>query len=203
MSPRLPDRVAIPTCIACGALGREARCEGDCSEHKLSLVGAGDLDELQAAGRSARAEAALLEAVVQRLTGEPPTEVACLDAFNTLRDQARATLGRLGHWDRTRDWGAPDTALGWWCAECGNVDAPQPCLGVCIWHRLEWVNASLYYAEYERCADELRAAGTLATIVGRIAAVSPKRGRCAETWEALQSQARISAGSQPSPRRGR
>ncbi len=192
---KLPDRIIVPTCIACGAMGRAASCEADCSEHRLPLVAAADLDALRDAGRAARAELELLAPLVRSLIGQIPPEPACPAAYRALRASVRSTSERLQSWDRNRRWAAPDTAVGWWCAECGNVDAPQPCLGVCIWQRVEWVNASLYSLEYERSRDELQAARELTAILARVAGVTPKPGRCVETWEALQSQARAAAGS--------
>ena len=46
----LPDCVTVLTCIGCGAMGREERCDGDCSEHKLLLVSAIDYDVLPGDG---------------------------------------------------------------------------------------------------------------------------------------------------------
>jgi hypothetical protein len=50
----LPDRVTVLTCIGCGAIGREERCDGDCSEHKLLLVSAVDYDVRATAWRTSR-----------------------------------------------------------------------------------------------------------------------------------------------------
>ena len=61
----LPDRVTVLTCIACGAMGREERCDGDCSEHKLVLVNAVDYDELLRAAHAARVRAARLASAVR------------------------------------------------------------------------------------------------------------------------------------------
>ena len=45
-------------------MGREERCDGDCSEHKLVLVNAVDYDELLGAARAARVRAARLASAV-------------------------------------------------------------------------------------------------------------------------------------------
>ena len=107
-------------------MGRAAHCEGDCSEQRLPLVAAGDLDALRAAARSARAEFELLEPIVRSLQGQIPAEADCPLAYEALRRAAQAGLRGPEAWERSRDWGAPEVAVGWWCAECGNVDAPQP-----------------------------------------------------------------------------
>ena len=51
----LPDRVTVLTCIGCGAMGREERCDGACSKHKLVLVSAVDYEDARAAAVTARA----------------------------------------------------------------------------------------------------------------------------------------------------
>ena len=45
-------------------MGREERCDGDCSEHKLLLVTAAEYDELLGAAHAARVRAARMVAVV-------------------------------------------------------------------------------------------------------------------------------------------
>lgn len=82
--------------------------------------------------------------------------------------------------------------------ECGNVDSPQPCLGVCVWRNVGWVNAALYTAEYERCSDDLRVAPALTMVLIRVLSVTPRAGHCADTWKASQSQALIALGSRSS-----
>ncbi len=193
--PTLPDRITVPTCIACGAMGREERCFGECSEHRLPLIAAADFDALQAAARSAQAELALLEPIVRTLVHETPPESSCPEAYRALRGDARLVLERVPPRDRHRDWSAPDRVVGWWCAECGNVDAPQPCLGVCIWRPLEWVSASSYAAEHARSAGALRGAEALVGLLARLVSVRPKSRRCAQTWAAFRAHAlEVSAG---------
>ena len=45
-------------------------------------------------------------------------------------------------------------ATAWWCAECGGIDTPQPCLGVCVWRPIDWVNRSRYEQLRELAASE-------------------------------------------------
>jgi hypothetical protein len=186
----LPDRITVLTCLGCGAMGREARCEGDCSEHKLLLVDAGDFDALQSAAQLARRRAAALKPIARALLDSPRSEQACTAAYHALRAAADNALKANKTYDDHGDWPAPPVQTGWWCAQCGNVDAPQPCIGVCIWRQTEWVNLTLYQAGIDRTAEDFRAAREMGRVLDRLVAVTPHQGRCRDNWRALQAQAR-------------
>lgn len=183
-APFLPDRVTVPTCIACGAMGRDARCETDCSEHRLRLVGAADFDALCEAGELARSDLSVLGPLLESLSRPPPPDSECDRVYGELRDAARRLLPALSA--RGGDRESPSPVVGWWCAECGNVDAPQPCLGVCVWRRMDWVNADLYDEELICSALELDAARVAREVLGLLLSVQPKPGGCAEAWRAMQ-----------------
>lgn len=184
-----PDRLTISTCIGCGAMGRNARCDGDCSEHRLPLVDAGDFDALCAAVEFARATVKPLGAVVRSLAQGPPTEGCCEEAYAALRVAARAALDDAEPTDVTGDWGSPAVRIGWWCSRCGNVDAPEPCIDVCVWRDADWVSADLYAAAFERGADDLRAGQRLRALLRQVVAVVPRDGRCRDTWRAFANRA--------------
>jgi hypothetical protein len=186
----LPDRITVLTCLGCGAMGREARCEGDCSEHKLLLVDAGEFDALQSAAQLARQRNAALEPITRALLDSHPSEQACTDAYRALRAAAHKALEAAEPYDDRGDCQAPPAQTGWWCAQCGNVDAPRPCIGVCVWRQTEWVNLTLYQAGLERAAEDFRAAPEMCRILARLVAVTPHAGRCQDNWRALQAQAR-------------
>ena len=180
----LPDRVTVLTCIGCGAMGRQERCDGACSEHKLVLVSASDYDALLAAADAARACAARLAPIVRELAeGEPTDPRAALLALRGRAGQALRETGRTG--DDT-DWASPSAVVGWWCARCGNVDMPQPCIGVCVWRPADWVSLALY----ERQLASLRGARSLSRFVARVAAVMPHPDQWQRNWDALRAQAR-------------
>jgi hypothetical protein len=118
----LPDRVTVHTCIACGAMGRAERCDGDCAEHKLVLVTAGEYDALRAAADEARARVARPAPVVRRLAEAEATPPDPRDALRRVREDARAALRDAGR--EADDAASPDTVTGWWCDRCGN---PRGC----------------------------------------------------------------------------
>jgi hypothetical protein len=179
----LPDRVTVLTCLGCGAMGRQERCGGNCTEHRLVLVSAADYDAQIAAAQAARDRAARLAPVVRGLAeadaGPPDPRAALLK----LREEARGALREAG---RAAGSSPPETVTGWWCHRCGNVDLPQPCIGVCVWRPQEWVNVSLL----ERAARDLGAARALDRFLARVVAVTPAAGQWERNWEALQVQAR-------------
>jgi len=164
----LPDRVTVLTCIGCGAMGRQERCTA-CTEHKLVLVTAAD--------------DAAVHAVVERLA---PVARELLAHDGDLRAAAREAL----HGAELEPAG---TVTGWWCDRCGNVDMPQPCIGVCVWKPADWVNAELY-------GRRLAAARALLGLVTRIATVRPRPGQEERNRDALRAQARAAlAALEPAP----
>lgn len=182
----LPDRVTVLSCIACGAMGRQEGCDVACTEHKLVLVRAADYDELLRAGQAARQ----LAAVARRFADADAQPSDPRDALLTLRADARRALLEAQAAGDGADWAAPADVTGWWCERCGNVDLPQPCLGVCIWRPADWVNVALYERELALAATALRAAPSLRRFVARAAAVTPREGQWQRNWTALQAQAR-------------
>ena len=171
----LPDRVTVLTCIGCGAMGREERCDGDCSEHKLLLVTAADYDELLGAAHAARIRAARMVPVVRRFAEADAQPRDPRDALLRMRESARRALRDGGRGEDRTDWASPDTVTGWWCARCGNVDMPQPCIGVCVWRPADWVNHALYDHQLRLAEPGLRAARSLSGLLARVAAVTPRR----------------------------
>jgi hypothetical protein len=186
----LPDRVTVLTCIGCGAMGREERCDGDCSEHKLLLVTAADYDELLCAAHAASVRAARMVPAVRRFAEADTQPHDPRDALLRMRESARRALRDDGRGEDRTDWGPPGTVTGWWCARCGNVDMTQPCIGVCVWRQADWVNLALYEHQLRLAEPGLRAARSLSGCLNRVATVTPRAGQWRRNWEALQAQAR-------------
>lgn len=179
----LPERITVSTCIGCGAMGGEARCAA-CSEHRLELVGAFALEVLAELALASAERLAALEPLGRRLAAGPPLQGAEI-AYRDLREDARAALGR----ERLPADEPPVTVTGWWCAECGNLDAPQPCIGVCLWRPSQWISRGLYERERAGVAAQIRAAQALEQLLGLVAAVTPRPGRWSANWRALGARA--------------
>jgi hypothetical protein len=163
-----PERVTLATCIGCGARELLAPCTGDCVEVRLDLVDAGEAARLDAARAFASAARALLG-------GGAPADDAGWDAT---RARARA----LAHAAPDLAAEPPAAATTWWCASCGRIDAPQPCLGVCIRKPQEMVAAAPALAG---AADLLAEARGLLRALRLLSTLRPRPGRHAETWAAL------------------
>lgn len=178
------------TCTGCGAMGRQERCEGQCSEHKLMLVGAADYDELRDAAAATRARADRLAVALQDFADAEPQPVDPPDALAKLQERVRSTLHDAGPEHAGVRSGSPGVVTGWWCAQCGNVDMPQPCRDLCDWHPIDWVNLSVYEHERNVAASNSHNADVLRRFLVRIAAITPRPGQEQRNWTALRSQAR-------------
>lgn len=191
----LPDRVTMLTCIGCGAMGREQRCDGQCSEHKLVLVSAVDHEAMLRAADAARVRAARLVPAVRAFADAHSRSRDPSDVLLELRDGARRALRDSGRLEPRTDWASPATVIGWWCAQCGNVDLPQPCIGVCIWRPADWVSLALYERQLSLAEPDLRAARSLSGFLTRAAAVTPRAREWQRNLEAFQAQARATLGT--------
>ena len=186
----LPERVTVLTCIGCGGMGRQERCDGECSEHKLVLVSGADHEALLAAVRAAQVTATRLAAVARPLADAEPEAADLPAAYSRLRADVREALRDCPPEPVGTDWASPGAITGWWCADCGNVDMPQPCIGVCIWRPADWVNVAVYERQLRLAEPTLRAARTMRRLLERVAAVSPRPGLERRNWAAFQAQAR-------------
>jgi hypothetical protein len=136
----LAERLTVAACIGCGARSRAGACAEGCADVPLDLVDAGDVDALATHVRGLERRVRALRALGDAANA-PPHE---------LRERARAAL-RLPV--PPRDAATP-IVEAWGCPDCGRIDAPRPCLGVCERRPLLMADASEY-----RClavvADEL------------------------------------------------
>jgi len=124
----------VATCIGCGARSRGGDCPGGCDDAPIDLVEAADLvafrerlAALERRGLAVRDVAAAL------LAGAP---------LDRLRAQARAALAH----PVPSPPPAPEVVEAWGCLRCGRVDAPQPCLGICVRRPVAMVPAAELHA---------------------------------------------------------
>ena len=156
--------VCVSECIGCGRVERSRECVGDCRDERLDLVRRADHD---------RALAALsaLDAVVGRLREGPARE----EELRALQADARAALRELPE-------GPAERIATWLCATCGRIEAPRPCLGICVHEPAEMIPA----------ADHDAVCGALAArrdVVRQLAWVRPARGQWRRTADALRARA--------------
>jgi hypothetical protein len=177
-------------------------CAGGCGEQKLELVPAGQYDWVAALASSAHLRAEAFGAVAEALVSRRPRAEEWETAYRSLQDIARATLRRYPEPELPDiDWHERvEFATTWWCAECGGIDAPQPCLGVCVWRPVEWVNRTTYSEETEVALAERDTERRYRKLARRVASVTPRAGQWERGWRALESQARKIQTCQDLPR---
>ena len=187
-----PARLAIPACIGCGAMRQDHSCRDECPERRVELVNGADYDQLAAAAAACRDRVRGLRAVAEALAGAEPAPGEWKAAYQALQQSARSALHRSGPapQDGAGPFSPARTVVVWRCPDCGGLDAPQPCIGVCIWRPSAWVDAARYELERSRAAADREAERSLAGLLGRLAFATPRAGQWERSWRALQAQAR-------------
>jgi hypothetical protein len=149
-------------------------------------------DVLAAFAFSAHVRGEAFGTVVEELASRQPGAEEWEPAYRSLQDVARIALRRYPEVDTEDvDWDEPfEFATTWWCAGCGGIDAPQPCLGICVWRSVEWVNRIRYLEERTGALLERDTEQHLRGLVRRVASVTPRAGQWEPSWRALAAQAR-------------
>jgi hypothetical protein len=189
-------RLTVPTCVGCGAMGEFGTCPTGCREQRLELVRGAAYDEIVAARRRLEAHSDGLRAVIEQLAYEAPDDGGYKPAYRSAQRRARSVL-REHPPDPVADAVADEptaSATAWWCPQCNAIDAPQPCLGICVWRPVEWVERGRY-AEERGLALSARAAGErLRLALRRAATVTPREGQWERGWHVLRAEALIALG---------
>ncbi len=195
-----PERLSVPTCIGCGAMSRFGSCELGCSEQRLDLVRAVAYDALIAAEPAARARAEVLRPVVEKLSHHQPRTGDFQARYLAVQADARDALRSAPTVDEPGvDVREPaQSATTWWCAECGGIDAPQPCLGICVWREVEWVRNDAYERRREEVLAVLETERRAGVLLRRLAWATPREGHWERSWQALLSEAQQITGASAS-----
>jgi hypothetical protein len=159
-------------------------CAGVCREERVELVTAAEYDSLVAMSKEQAGRLSSWLALVEQIATAPRSETA----YAALRERARREPHRLGPdpaWEPTRN----EPTVVWRCPDCGGLEAPQPCIDVCIWGPAEWVDASAFEGEYTRAVREHELERTLASLVRRFASVAPRDHRWEPNLDAFCAQA--------------
>lgn len=167
---------------------RWGTCETACSEHRLELVSAADFDALEVERSAVRACVGACRPVVEMLAGTEPGPDGWQAAYRASQRAALAVLRRHESHDDSDE--RAEHVTTWWCAECGGIDAPQPCLGICIWRPADWVNRTGYEAARSRAAGERDMERATVRLLRRVASVTPSEGHWERNWRALHADAR-------------
>jgi len=82
---------------------------------------------------------------------------------------------------------AADEIVAWQCIGCGNIEAPQTCVGVCEYRKVRFV----YADDHARAMAEVNvSAAALHRFVQKIASIRPREGLWETSFRALQEEAR-------------
>jgi hypothetical protein len=169
-------------------------CEGACRERRLELVNGVDYDELTAAAAACRVRIEGLWAVVGELARREPGPGEWRVGYEGLQQSARSALRRFRPAAGGRDdelLSLAETVIVWRCQDCGGVDAPQPCIDVCIWGLADWVDAVSYESQRSRAAFDREVEQSLAGLLRRFAFATPRDAQWERSWRAFESQARL------------
>ena len=189
--------LTVPTCVGCGAMGTFGTCEGGCREQRRDLVRAAACEYVSGIASDAHRRAEALRAVAEQLASGQPVRGEWEAAYRVLQQSARLALRQHPRPD-ANDGALEEpaaVATTWWCPACGGIDAPQPCLGICIWRPVAWVDKDVYEQEHERALAEDRAEHRLRRLLRRIVSVTPRSGQWERGWRALQDEARLALQS--------
>jgi hypothetical protein len=155
-------------CIGCGAISSPQPCTCDGPEHRLDLVAA---DEHAAAVAAVEALSDWVEEQQALLT--TPLRRATWDL---LRARARVALHAL----------PPAAVAGeeittWACDSCGYLEAPQPCIGVCVRPTVSFVPATAHHEVLARARELEAMRDRLAVPLRQLAWTTPR------DWDATAS----------------
>lgn len=178
---------------------QDRSCPGECPECKVELVHGSNYDRLTKAAAACRARILGLRPVVAELARTEPGPSEWKAAYEALQQAARSALQRFkpaaaGPYDPLSP---ADTVVVWRCRVCGGLDAPQPCIGVCIWRPAVWVDVALHESERSRAAADREAERLLAGLLGRLAFATPRAGQWERSLRTLQLQAGPALDSLP------
>jgi hypothetical protein len=86
------------------------------------------------------------------------------------------------------DAARPVVATTWWCPACDRIEAPQPCIGVCVRRPEPMVASEMYDSVDAEAVAAAERARPLLRALRLAATVTPRDGRYAETWAALAAR---------------
>ena len=190
----VPVRISISTCIGCGSMREFATCDGICRERKLELMTGGDYDELVSSATASRSRIQAFLPIVAELAGAPPRRADGI-AYESLRGWARVLLKAAGppvH--ETIAATSAETTAVWRCPDCGGLEETQPCIGICVWRPVDWVELRAFESERARALKDVEFERALFGLLTRFARVRPREGEWERNWLAFQSEARLVLG---------
>jgi hypothetical protein len=189
---QLPECLTLWRCIGCGAMGNAEQCTGACAYQKLYVVSAEEHAELLENFAAIKRQEQCLEAVVQDIAALTEERSHPESAYRDLQTSARTLFRSLDHEAlSSQNLSVPDDerAIVWSCATCGQVEAPQPCLGICIRRNGDFLRASDHDELAARAEVAQVRARELAALVRQFVWVAPHAGQWDAARRAFQEKA--------------
>ena len=179
MTETLTSHLTVATCIGCGRRNRPGECPQGCPDVPLDLVDDAALQALAAATEARAIRIAPLQELAETVAAGAAV------GWPALQDRARAAL-------RLPAPNLPDIEIiqAWGCPRCGRIDAPQPCLGICVFQPRTVADVREYRQLAPRAEQAVAADRALSHIARLISTVTPRAGREEATIAAVRAQAR-------------
>ncbi|HUO71465.1 MAG TPA: hypothetical protein VMU39_11850 [Solirubrobacteraceae bacterium] len=170
--------------------------DGICRERRLELVTGGDYDELVTAATLSRSRIQAFLPIVVELADAAPRRPDWGVLYESLRGRAGAVVRAAGPPRRDTVGAAPpvETTVVWRCPDCGKLEETNPCIGVCVWRPVDWVELSAFESERAQALKEIEVERKLFALLTRFAGVKPHEGEWERNWLAFQAQARLVLG---------
>ncbi|MCI4677425.1 septum formation initiator family protein [Rhodoblastus acidophilus] len=179
-------------CIGCGAMGNGEACVGACDFKRLEVVDAQDYADLLEGRDEIDEQTARLSELARAVATLTASANDLASEYRALRERARKLLGAL---DRdVMDLPAPTTSEDermtiWLCSACGQVEAPQDCLGICIRRMGEFVRAEACDKPAAAIAARYNCVRGLKSLLRQFAWVAPRAGQEEKTRVVFRKKA--------------
>ena len=92
----MTERITAWQCVGCGRVEAPQQCVGVCSDRRVELANAADLDAALAALAVSRRHIETLAALARQIAGTTPREGRCVETWRALQKRARAALLATG-----------------------------------------------------------------------------------------------------------
>lgn len=189
----LAESLLLWSCIGCGAMGNSKPCLGTCDYRKLEVVGVEEHADALDMVFELMDQVERLTAMAQLIASANGDLSDVESAYRLLQTRARVTLRSIDMSKMQKCVeiiSTADRASVWLCATCGQIEAPQQCLGICIRRNGEVVRSDDHDKVVEKLTVAHRRAQELGALIYRLAWVSPRDGQWQRACQAFQAQAR-------------
>jgi hypothetical protein len=183
-----PQCLTLWQCIGCGAMGSADECRGTCAFRKLELVTAQQHADLLENYLAATEQTGRLRTLVREIAAGSENGAHFERAYPGLQKRARELL-QLVRQDEIHAARADERATVWLCTSCGQVEAPQECLGVCIRRNGEFVRSEDHDATAAQADAAQREAHDLISLLRQLAWATPRSGQWERTRQSFRSRA--------------